>query len=39
MWAALPRITNLDIPADCIDAFDADEDDPDPIEDGPLCPL
>ena len=27
------RITNPDIPADCFDAFDSDEDDPDPIED------
>ena len=27
------RITNSDVPADCLDAFDSDEDAPDPIED------
>ena len=27
------RITNADVPVDCFDAFDSDEDAPDPIED------
>ena len=27
------RITNPEVPADCFDAFDSDEDAPDPIED------
>ena len=27
------KITNLDVLADCFDAFDSDEDAPDPIED------